>query len=171
MSQAVWMREARPGDTEAIREIYNWAVANTTATLDTEPRSLEAQHDWMARHDGNPYPLLVATHPEDGTVLGYACLSPYNPKPGYRTTAENSVYVHPDWHGLGIGSALLTALLAEADAREFVALIALITADNTASIRLHSRLGFETVGTLRQVGRKFNRWVDVTVLQRLHPLS
>jgi len=166
MTAAVTIRPAQSSDADALRTIYNWAVANSTATMDTEPRSAEAQAAWLATHDGAPYPALVAVAGEEGAVLGYASLSPYIPKAGYATTAEVSVYVHPDWHGRGIGAALLEALIQEARERGFVSLLALITADNEASLRLHRRFGFVDAGLLRRVGRKFDRWLDVAFLQR-----
>lgn len=160
------IRPARLTDAEAMRTIYNHAARTSTATMDTEGRDLDAQTLWMNAHNGDPYPALVAVD-DDGTVLGWASLSPYNPKPGYRTTAENSVYVAESARGNGVGEALLLGLLQAAQAGGFVCIIALITADNTASLRLHEKHGFITVGTLRKVGRKFDQWVDVTTLQKL----
>lgn len=166
------IRLARDEDVEAIRAIYNEAVANLTATMDVEPRGPQEQAVWMSLHDGNPYPAFVA---EDikSNIAGYASLSPYNRKPGYRTTAEVSVYIHCDYRGRGVGRLLLERLIDEAGPHGFYALVALITADNAASLRLHERCGFENIGTLRRVGRKFDRWVDVTFMQRFvsHPLG
>lgn len=159
------VQAATLADAEAMRAIYNDAVANTTATMDTEPRSSERQEAWLAAHDGDPYPALVAVDAA-GAALGWAALSPYNPKPGYRTTAEVSVYVHPARRGQGVGSALLGALVDAARERGFCLLLSLVTADNEASLRLHARHGFTFVGTLRRVGRKFNAWVDVTFLEK-----
>jgi L-amino acid N-acyltransferase len=166
------VRSARDEDAEAIRAIYNEAVANLTATMDVEPRTAQEQAVWMALHDGNPYPAFVAED-TSGNIAGYASLSPYNRKPGYRTTAEVSVYIHCDCRGRGIGRLLLEKLIDEAAAHGFYALVALITAENAASLHLHERCGFEYIGTLRRVGRKFDRWVDVTFMQRFvpHPLA
>lgn len=161
----VTVRAARRADAPALLEIYNWAVHNSTATMDTTDRAPEGQAEWLETHDGNPYPAIVAVDLGDGRVVGYASLSRYNPKPGYRTTAENSIYVHPERHGQGIGAILLEALLNEARERGFVSIVALITADNIASLRLHRRFGFTEIGTLRRVGRKFDRWIDVSFLQ------
>ncbi len=161
------IRPAQASDTEALRAIYNDAVANTTATMDTEARSPDAQTAWMTAHDGFPYPCLVAQAVEIGDVVGYATLSAYIPRPGYQATAETSVYVHCNWQGLGIGGALLSALINEAARRGFVSLVALISSDNEASLRLHARQGFISAGTLRRVGRKFGVWVDVTFMQKL----
>lgn len=158
------IRPARLADAEAIRAIYNDAVATTTATMDTEPRTAEAQAQWMARHNGDPYPALVAE--TGGVVRGWASLSPYHPRAGYATTAEISIYVAADARGQGVGAALLEGLLAEAHKRPFVTLVALVTADNAASLRLHARFDFVTAGTLTRIGRKFDRWIDVTFLQK-----
>ena len=162
------VRTAQAADAETMRAIYNDAVATTTATMDTDMRSPEEQARWMAEHDGNPYPALVAEE-EDGRIVGWAALSPYNRKPGYATTAEISVYVHRDWRGHGAGRALLSELVEEAKQRDFHSLIALITTGNAASQRLHEHQGFTVVGTLRQVARKFHTWVDVTILQMNFP--
>ena len=158
------IRPARASDAEGLRAIYNDAVATTTATMDTQPRTPDQQAQWLAAHDGKPYPALVAED-EAGRVLGYASLSPYNPKSGYATTAEVSVYVHRDWRGHGVGRELLLALEDQARERGFRALIALVTSGNAASQRLHEHHGFTVVGTLRHVARKFDTWVDVTLLQ------
>jgi phosphinothricin acetyltransferase len=152
-------------DAEAIRAIYNHAVRTTTATMDTEPRTEAEQAVWMAAHEGDPYPAWVAVSPE-GVVVGYVSLSPYNRKPGYRTSAEVSLYVHEAVRGQGIGTALLQHVITEAPSFGFVTLISLITGDNIASRKLHEKYAFETVGTLRQVARKFDRWVDVVLLQK-----
>jgi len=158
------IRPATADDSEAIRAIYNAAVETTTASLDTEPRSPQAQSEWMGRHDFNPWPAYVAV--VDDRVVGWASLSPYNPKPGYRTTAENSLYVDPAFHGRGIGAALLRHLIETAPTHGIREVIALITSENTISLALHQRHDFRLVGTLHRVGRKFDRWIDVTLMQR-----
>jgi L-amino acid N-acyltransferase len=157
------IRLVQPSDAPALCEIYNHAVLHTTATMDTEPRSVEAQMLWIDKHDANPFPAWVAVN-TDNVVVGYASLSPYNPKPGYRTTAEVSVYVHHDYQKQGIGRLLLTHLLTEAPNYGFVTLISLITSDNTASLFLHEKLNFHTVGTLTHIAKKFNTWVDVVIM-------
>jgi L-amino acid N-acyltransferase len=157
------IRLVQPSDAPSLCEIYNHAVLNSTATMDTEPRSLEAQLLWIEKHDGNPFPAWVMVNEHD-MVVGYASLSPYNPKPGYRTTAEVSVYVHFHHRAKGIGHSLLEHLLSEAPKYNFVTLISLITSDNQISLRLHHQLGFSIVGTLTQIARKFDKWVDVVIL-------
>ncbi len=158
------LRPADPGDAEAIRAIYNASVATETASLDTEPRSAEAQAQWMRRHDFDPWPAYVAV--SDGDIVGWASLSPYNPKPGYRTTAENSLYVRADQRGAGVGTALLRHLVDEAPRHGIREIVALITGTNLVSLRLHEQFGFRLVGRLENVGRKFDRWVDVVLMQR-----
>lgn len=162
-SSTVTIRPIRPEDAEPLRAIYNWAAQNTTATLDLDGRTPEQQQQWMSAHDGNPYPCLVAE--AGGEAVGYAALSTYIARAGYDRTAETSVYLHSDWRGQGVGSALLGALVAEAIRRGFGSLVALITADNEASLRLHRRFGFADAGTLRRVGSKFGQIVDVAFLQ------
>ena len=171
MSHPVVIRPVTHDDNAALREIYDWAVANTTATMDTQPRTKAQQAMWIDAHDGSPYPGLVAEDltDDDGRVLGYAALSAYNPRPGYRTTAEVSIYVHPQWQGLRVGQQLLEALIRDASRHGFVSLVSLISADNAPSLRLHESHGFEIVGTLHQAGRKFEAWVDVTFMQLLLP--
>ena len=163
------IRPAQPDDAEAIRAIYNDAVATTTATMDFEPRTPEKQAAWMAAHSSERYPVFVAEEADEegGSVLGYASLSPYDPKPGYAPSAEVSVYVRSDRRGRGVGRALAEALLGAARRNRQTSLVASITADNVSSLRLHAALGFVTVGTLRRVARKFDAWVDVTLMQRL----
>ena len=168
MIAGLCVRLAGPEDAEAIRGIYNEAVANTTATMDTEPRTPQQQAAWMAAHaPGGRFRALVAEGEEGGRVVGYASLSPFSPKPGYATTAEVSVYVHCDARGQGVGKQLLAALLSEARLHGFAALYASISADNEASLKLHASHGFFTAGTLRRVARKFDIWVDVVLMQHL----
>ena len=167
MAFSIHIRPAVPADAEALRLIYNHAAQTSTATMDMEGRTPEQQQNWMRSHDGNPYPLLVAETGDDQTVIGYATLSVYNAKPGYNRTAETSVYLHQERRGIGLGKTLLTALIEDARERGFLCLIALITSDNEASLRLHRRCGFADVGTLRRVGEKFGKEVDVDFLQML----
>lgn len=157
-------RLATKADAGAILEIYNAEVLGGTATFDLVPRTLAEQQGWLDEHDGI-HPAVVAE--DEGTVVGFASLSPYRPRPAYLTTVEDSVYVHPDAQGTGIGTLLLSDLLDRGAAHGFHAVIARINADGDASIALHHSCGFAMVGTEREVGRKFNRWLDVVVMQKL----
>jgi phosphinothricin acetyltransferase len=162
---AITIRPAEPGDAEATRQIYNREVTESTVTFDLVPRSLEEQRRWLADHSGG-HPALVALD-DAGEVVGFASLSPYRSRPAYSTTVEDSVYVRRDRRGDGIGRALLEELVRRARAHGFHTVIARIVGGHDASLALHEACGFETVGTAREVGRKFNRWLDVVELQLL----
>lgn len=159
------LRSARPGDAEAIRAIYNAAVTGSTATFDLRPRTEGEQQAWMSEHDG-AHPAVVAVD-DVGTVVGFGSLSPYRDRPAYATTVENSVYVDESHRGRGVGRALLGELVELATRLGFHTVVARVGGANDASIRLHVACGFELVGTEREIGRKFGRWLDVVVLQRL----
>jgi L-amino acid N-acyltransferase YncA len=159
------VRLAEVGDAEAIRTIYNTEVRTATSTFDLVPRSLVDQEQWLAARSG-AFSALVAAD-DDGRVLGFGSLSPYKERAAYRTTVEDSVYVDPARQGGGIGTALLTRLVEIARSSGFHTVIARIEASGAASRALHARCGFELVGIEREVGRKFNRWLDVAVMQLL----
>ena len=158
------VRTATPSDAEAIRRIYNLEVETSTATFDLVPRSLTEQRAWLADRSG-AFSALVAV--EGGEVVGFAALSAYKERAAYRTTVEDSVYVRRDRHGLGVGAALLRRLLDVATESGFHVVMARIEAGGAASRALHERCGFTLVGVEREVGRKFNRWLDVAVMECL----
>lgn len=160
----VKLRQATVRDAEALRTIYNHEVENTTVTFDLEPRTLEEQQAWIAERQGA---LGVVVAEIDGDVVGFASLSPYRPRPAYRATVENSIYVGESARGQGVGRALMDELIDLARARGFHTILAHITGDHEASIALHHACGFEIVGVQREVGRKFGRWLDVTVMQKM----
>lgn len=159
------IRRARVDDAEAIRAIYNAEVTGSTVTFDLVPRTAEEQLAWLVQRSG-AYAVLVAED-VDGTVLGFASLSPFRERPAYSTTVEDSVYVGRDRRGGGVGRALLEELVATATAHGFHTVIARIVGGHDASISLHRRCGFEIVGTEHEVGRKLGRWLDVVVMQRM----
>lgn len=158
----VRIRPARPEDAPALAAIYNHAVLETTATFDTEPKDAAERQRWLAAHDA-AHPVTVAEL--DGRVVGWASLTRWSERSAYDSTAETSFYVEPGSQGRGIGRALLTDLVARARAVGLHALLARITVGSDASVRLHRALGFQPVGTLREVGRKFGKLLDVEVLQ------
>jgi len=165
----VRIRPAEAADAEAIRIIYNHEVQRSTATFDLVPRSVDEQRAWLASRSG-AFSVLVAVAERPGSseeVLGFASVSPYKERAAYRTTVEDSVYVRADVQGRGIGKQLLTALLDNAEASGFHAVMARIEAGRTASRALHEACGFTLVGVERQVGRKFNRWLDIALMQCL----
>jgi len=159
------IRLAEAGDNEAIRAIYNLEVLESTVTLDLVPRSVADQAEWMADHSG-PHPAIVAVN-EEGEVVGFGCLSPYRNRPAYSTTVEDSVYVHPDHRRRGVGRGILDELARLATVHGFHTVMARIVAGPESSMGLHRACGFEMVGVEREVGRKFGRWLDVVLMQRL----
>ena len=158
------VRRAERADAEALRDIYNREVTGSTVTFDMVPRSSEDQLRWLDEHSGG-HPALVAV--EGDVVTGFGSLSEYRPRPAYATSVEDSVYVHPDWRGRGVGRLVLGQLVEAAAAHGFHAVVARIVGGHDASIRLHRACGFEIVGTEREIGRKFGRWLDVVVMERL----
>ncbi|HEY4929878.1 MAG TPA: GNAT family N-acetyltransferase [Acidimicrobiales bacterium] len=159
------VRLAEPSDAEPIRQIYNVEVLGSTATFDLRARSVEEQAAWMVEHQGT-YPAIVAVA-DDGAVLGFGSLSTYRDRPSYSTTVENSVYVAERHRGGGVGRALLEELVRRGTLHGFHSMIARVGGGNAASITLHETCGFELVGVEKEIGRKFNRWLDVAVLQRM----
>lgn len=157
------IRTAEIGDAESIAAIYNVEVAESTATFDLEPRSLARQREWLQQRSG-AHVVLVAED-SDGTIAGFASLSPYKDRPAYSTTVESSVYVHRDARGRGVAKQLMFELLDIARSHGFHAVIARISGSQEASLVLHERVGFERVGIEREVGRKFGRWLDVVTMQ------
>ena len=158
------IRLARAEDNAAIAAIWNLEAIGTIATTDTEPRTPAAQAAWLAAHTED-YPAVVAVEGDD--VVAFGSLSPYRPKPSYRGTVEDSVYVKDGYRGKGFGAAILAELVAHARTRDHHSMIARVTSDNVPSLRLHRCHGFERAGYERQVAFKLGRWLDVITLQRL----
>jgi phosphinothricin acetyltransferase len=157
------IRDATAEDAQAIAAIYNDAVRTTTAIWNEVEVNGQNRIDWMAARQQAGFPVLVLE--EAGKVAGYASYGPFRAFDGYRATVEHSVYVRGDLRGAGRGAALLAALVARARAERLHVMVAAIEAGNTASIALHQKLGFETVGVMAQVGQKFGRWLDLALLQ------
>ncbi len=159
------IRPAAPADIPAITEIYAEAVNHGTATFElTPPDAGEMRRRFEALRDGG-FPYLVAT--VGGRIAGYAYAGPYRPRPAYRFTVENSVYLNPSAQGQRIGTRLLQQLIEDCEARGFRQMIAVIgDSDNAASIGVHARAGFDMIGTHPNVGFKFGRWLDTVMMQR-----
>src|SRR5688572_21829442 len=168
MIQPMEVRLAVSDDAEPIRAIYNREVTGSTVTFDLVPRSLADQQAWLAEHSG-AHPAVVAVDGPAGAgrVAGFGSLSPYRSRPAYATTVEDSVYVHEDFRGQGVGRLLLAELVRLATVHGFHAVMARVAGGHEASIALHRACGFELVGVEREVGRKFGRWLDVALMQRL----
>ena len=158
------VRPATLADAAAIVEIYNAEVTGSTATFDLVERSLDDQRRWLSERSG-AFAAVVAVDAASKQVLGFAALSPYKERAAYRTTVENSVYVHRGHHRRGIARLLMEHLITQARASGFHSIIARIEASGDASRALHASVGFELVGIEREVGRKFNRWLSVAVMQ------
>lgn len=163
-ARAVVIRRAAAGDAEPIAAIWNREVLETDHTTDTEPRDPKAQRAWLAAH-GDDHPVVVAVDGEE--VVAYGALSVYRPKPAFRRTVEDSVYVKAEHRGRGLGGTVLTRLLDLARERGHRVVIARITATNAASLALHARHGFERIGIERQTAFKQARWLDIAVMETL----
>lgn len=161
----VRLRPAVEGDLPAINRIYNEEIRTGVATFDLEEWSTERRAAWFAEHDPDETPVLVAEF--DGTLVGFSYLSLFGGKPGYYHTRENTVFVDPAYQRRGIGQLLLDAIVEEARRVGAHTLIARIEASNEVSIEIHRRAGYELTGREREVGRKFDRWLDVVVMTRL----
>ncbi|HAM72418.1 MAG TPA: GNAT family N-acetyltransferase [Verrucomicrobiales bacterium] len=164
----IHIRPATEQDLPAISAIYNDAVLTTTATYDYATEGLERRQAWFRDHVELGLPMFVGEDPIAG-IIGWSSLSPYHRRPGFRFTVENSIYVHAEHRGRGLGGRLLEPLIREAARLRLHSIIAAIDASNEASLRLHQRWGFAEVGRFREVGFKFDRWLDVAYLQLLIP--
>jgi L-amino acid N-acyltransferase YncA len=156
------IRPARREDCQAMCTIYNHYVEHDTCTYRTDLEPLEERRAWFDSH-GERHPVFVAE--DSGQVVGWASLSPYNPRQGYRMTVENSIYLDPRWRGRGLGTTLLRQLIDAATSCGHHAIIAAISAEQAQSVALHRKLGFVEAGRLTEVGHKFGRWLDVVYLQ------
>ena len=159
------IRPAFPDDMPAVNEIRNYFVRTSTAIYTEQETTLEERLEWLRERDPLLHPVMVAE--EDGKVVGWASLSPYSEKCGYRTTVEVSIYVMPDYQGRGIGRTMLADLMERARAAGVHCVIARIDSEGAGSIRLHEALGFTEAGRLREAGRKFGRWLTVIYMQKL----
>lgn len=149
----------------AITQIYNQAILKTTATFDTTPKTLQEQEVWFAHHEPK-YPVLVAE--QNGSVVGWASLSRWSDRCAYSHTAEVSLYVSEEHQGQGIGKKLLQAIMGEGQKAGLHTVIARMAQDGEASINLHRSMGFEHIGTMKEVGRKFGRLLDVHLMQKIY---
>jgi len=146
--------------------IYNDAVAHTTATYDYDPRSLDDQYALYDQKMQDGYGFFVA-RAADGSVAGFSTYGLYRTRPGWRFACEHSVYVAAQWRGMQVGLSLLTPVMSHARGKGFHTMVGVVDAENLASVRMHRRAGFADMGTMREGGYKFGRWLDVTFLQAM----
>lgn len=163
-------RDATVADVPAICQLFNALISTTTVAWRAKPASLDEMHAWFARQQAADHPVLVAEI--DGTVVAYACWTNFRGGdrfPGYRHTVEHTIHVDTGHYGRGIGRHLLTALIEVARRRDVHAMVAGIDADNTPSIAFHRAMGFTEVARMPEVGRKFDRWLELVLMQRILP--
>jgi phosphinothricin acetyltransferase len=156
------IRLASAEDLQRINEIYNHYVLHSTCTYQEEPHSAEERARWFHEH-GPKYPVTVAEI--DGTVVGWGALSRFHSRSAYRFSTENSIYVDHAFQRRGVGGRLLGDLIERGRAAGHHTIVAGIDGEQQASIAIHARFGFKQVAHLRQVGFKFNRWLDVIYMQ------
>lgn len=157
-------RPACDGDAPAIAAIHNEGIADRMATLDAAPRTPDECRGWLAAR-GPRHAVVVAE--DNGEVVGWASLNPFNPRPAYDHVADFSVYVRRDRRGRGIGGRLVSELIDQARARRFHKLVLATLARNAGAIGLYERLGFGRVGVYHEQGRLDGAWVDVVIMERI----
>jgi len=151
-------------DLNRIVEIYNWAIENTSATFDTDRKTTQSQLGWFDSHD-EKHPVIVAR--ENGRVLAWGSISPWSDRCAYSGTGEISFYVDPDFHRKGIGFNILKRLIEIGKEKNFRTLVSRIAGKSEASVHLHKKLGFSNIGTMKNVGKKFDEIIDVHLMQIL----
>jgi L-amino acid N-acyltransferase len=159
------IRDACDSDVSAMLAIYNDVLLTSTAIFSDVARTHDEQARWLEERRAQDRPVIVAC--SAGELVGYASYGPFRTWPGYRHTVENSVYLAQHARGKGIGTQLLDALLQRAKSQRLHAMIAGIDGDNVHSMRLHAKLGFTKVAELREVGRKFDRWLNLVLYERI----
>ena len=159
----ITVRKAAENDLPAILEIYNDIILNTTAVWHNEPHTLQMRQEWFALKKNQGHPVFVAE--KDGSILGLSTIGPFRPWAGYRYTVENSVYVAAESRGKGVAKLLMPPIIEAAKELKLHAIVAGIEASNEASILLHEKFGFKEVAHFKEVGYKFDRWLDLKFLE------
>jgi L-amino acid N-acyltransferase len=159
----IHLHEATPRDLPALLEIYNDVIANTTAVYDYEPHTLEMRTQWLHTKNEQGFPVFVATM--DNEIVGFSSIGPFRAWAAYKFSVENSVYVAAKHRGKGIAKKLILPLIEAAKQLGMHTIVAGIDASNEASLRLHEHFGFKEVAHFKEVGYKFNRWLDLKFLQ------
>lgn len=159
----VIIRKATEQDLLQILDIYNDAIINTTAVFQYDVLTIEMRREWFAQKQKDGFPVFVAV--EDNAVAGFSTFGPFRAWQGYKYSVEHSIYVEKNQRGKGIGKMLLQPLIDEARKMTMHTIIAGIDADNKISIAFHKQFGFEEVGYIKEVGWKFERWLDLVFMQ------
>jgi L-amino acid N-acyltransferase YncA len=159
------IRAAQPSDISAILDIYNEVILHSTAVYCDDPTTQEERLGWYTGRISKGYPVLVAEI--QGKIAGYASFGDFRSFSGFRFTVEHSVHLAPEYRGKGIGSALLAALFPLAKAMGKHLMVAIVDAENQRSIDFHQRMGFTEVGRMPEVARKFDRWLEMVMMQRV----
>ena len=159
------IRKAELNDLEAVTDIYNEAIKNTTATFDTQPKTADEQREWFGHH-GKQHPIIVGCDKE--TVIGWASLSEYSARCAYAGTAEGSIYIKAGERGKGLGRKLSIEILKAGKDAALHTVILRIAEGNDASIKLAESLGFKHIGVMEEVGTKFGKVLDVTIMQLIY---
>jgi phosphinothricin acetyltransferase len=165
----VGIRPAEEEDVPVINEIYNHAVRTSTATFDVKEKTYEERMEWFRQHN-EKYPVFVTEF--EGKVVGWGSISPYRANSaGWKYTVESSIYVSPNCKGHGLGKLLAGHTVSAAKKLGYRAVIAQVVEDNIASLKMLERHGFKQAGVIRDVGYKFDRWLDVVLMERIIPLG
>jgi L-amino acid N-acyltransferase YncA len=157
------IRDANIEDLPRLLEIYNEVIINTTAVYDYEPHTLTMRQQWFETKQQQGFPVFVAE--EDGIIYGFSSIGPFRAWAGYKFTVENSIYVASESRGKGVAKLLMSPLISAAKQLNMHAIVAGIDADNIASIGLHEKFGFTEVAHFKEVGYKFDRWLDLKFLE------
>jgi L-amino acid N-acyltransferase len=160
----VTIRYARSGDAGAIAAIWNAMIRDTRFTFDHEVYSTEAIAAMISERQGAGYAWLISE--EDGQVTGFATFAPFREGEGYARTMEHTIFLDPDAAGEGLGEQLMRALEDEGRARGVHSFIACVTGENKVGRKFHLDMGFETIGVIPQAGWKFDRWMDLVIMQK-----
>lgn len=157
------IQKASQENVPSILEIINNEIIHSTAVYDYHEKTISQMHKWFEEKQSTGMPVLVAVNQE--TVLGYGTYGIYRPWDGYQYSVEHSIYVHKDYRSLGVGKLLMADLIALARKEGYHTMIAGVDASNEGSCEFHKKFGFEEIGTFRQVGYKFDQWLDLRFLQ------
>ncbi|MBG47306.1 MAG: GNAT family N-acetyltransferase [Pseudozobellia sp.] len=159
------IRDAQEKDIRSILEIINFEILNTTALYHYEPRTLNQQLEWFKDKKKSNFPVLVAE--DESGIIGFGSYGTFRPWAAYQFSIEHSIYVHKDSQGKGVGNVLMTELIKKAKQEGYHTMLAGVDASNEASVAFHKKFGFKEVGIFKQVGYKFDKWLDLNFLQLL----